>query len=178
MATDSRVLAEAVAVTVAVPVEQAWQRLQDFSVAHYYVPRLTDTQVVSAQRQGVGAHRRVYTGKRYLEETVLEWNPGQGFVIKLHKGSKPMPPFHRAEFEYALSEAESDSTRVQLTMKVVMPGGAIGRLAAGALIAPVLRKNLVLVAAGLKHYYETGTAATDADRERLAPAVTVALPSA
>ena len=38
----------------------------------------------------------------------------------------------------------------------------------------LMEKQLVQVAAGMKHYYETGRPATDEDRERLAEAVQLA----
>ena len=50
------------AVNVAVSPAQAWALLSDFTVAHLYVPGLTRTEVVSANKLGLGAHRRVYQG--------------------------------------------------------------------------------------------------------------------
>ncbi len=43
-----------VLVEVDVPVAQAWSILQDFSQAHNYVPNLSKTEIVSAQKNGVG----------------------------------------------------------------------------------------------------------------------------
>jgi hypothetical protein len=173
MQPDAAVQRESVAVLVAISVQEAWARLEDFSLAHYYVPRLTRTEIVSKRRNGEGAHRRVYSGKRFLEETITLWRPGAGFVIALHQGQKPMRPFREAEFEYAISEASPQQTRVRLEMRIVMPGGAPGRYLARKLILPVIRNNLVQVAAGIKHFYETGEPAADADRKRLAEAVDV-----
>ena len=56
------------------PVAAAWDKLSDFSLAHNYVPGLSRTEIVSAQTQGVGAHRRVYDNDGdYLEETITAW---------------------------------------------------------------------------------------------------------
>lgn len=173
MKKNERPQAVSVSVGLDVPVERSWEILQDFSVAHHYVPRLTGIEIVSECKSGMGAHRRVYSGKRYLEETVIEWRPPGGFTIALHKGDRPMPPFRRAEFEYRICAAQSGQTRMTLTMRVVMPGGETGKKVARWLILPLIRKNLVQVAAGAKHYYETGKAASDADRRRLADAVEV-----
>lgn len=171
MADSETAQSEAVSILIDVPVAEAWSRLEDLSLAHCYVPRLTATEIVSSQRTGQGTHRRVYSGKRFLEETVTQWNPGAGFVIRLHKGDKPMPPFHKAEFEYAILEGGAQQTQVVLSMRVVMPGGGVGRFLASKFIMPVVRKNLVQVAAGMKHFYETGEPASDADRKRLTGAV-------
>ena len=99
------------------------------------------------------------------------WRDGEGFVIRLHRGEQPMAPFRRAEFEYALADAGDTQTLVVLSMRIEMPWGALGRLLARAAILPAMRKQLTLVAAGLKHFYESGEPATDADRKRLAGAV-------
>ena len=162
-----------VSVVVDRPSDECWSRLQDFSLAHNYVPGLTRTEIVSDLASGVGAHRRVYSGKRYLEESITQWRDGEGFVIKLHRGEKPMPPFKRADFEYALAPAGDQQTRAVLSMRIEMPWGAVGRGLAKAVILPAMRKQLAQVAAGLKHFYETGEPATDADRKRLASAVQI-----
>jgi len=151
--------------------QDCWELLQDFSLAHNYVPGLTHTEIVSEQRSGVGAHRRVYSGNKYLEESITAWDEGGGFVIRLHRGEKPMPPFRAAEFEYALASAGEQRTTVRLAMRVEMPLGGFGRLLAKVAILPVMRKQLAQVAAGIKHFYETGEPATDADRKRLAGSV-------
>ena len=170
---DMQTQEASVTVLVDLPLARAWQQLQDFSLAHNYVPKLTRTEIVSELQSGVGAHRRVYTGNKYLEETIVEWREGQGFSIKLHKGSKPMSPFSLAEFIYRLGEQGQQQTRIDLSLRFAMPWGGLGRLLGGAVILPVMRKQLVQVAAGMKHFYETGNPATDEDRKRLAGAVQI-----
>ena len=162
-----------VAVTLEQPVEEAWQRLADFSLAHHYVPGLTATEIVSAARSGPGAHRRVYTGEKYLEETISDWREGEGFTILLHKGSRPMPPFKAAEFDYQLSPLDGTQTRVVLSLRFIMPLGGLGKFLGRSLILPVMTKQLVAVAAGMKHFYETGNPASDEDRKRLAGTVNI-----
>ncbi|AQA17953.1 hypothetical protein BST95_06585 [Halioglobus japonicus] len=174
MQPDAPLQQALVTTVIDVPLSAAWARLEDFSAAHYYVPRLTATEIVSAQSSGLGAHRRVYSGKTYLEETIIEWNEGSGFVIRLHKGSKPMPPFRDARFVYALSEEGPEQTRVNLALQFLMPLGGVGRWLGANLIKSPMEKQLVQVAAGMKHYYETGELATDADRKRLAGTVSTA----
>lgn len=169
--TDGNSQQASVSVLVDVPLGDAWEKLQDFSLAHNYVPNLTRTEIVSEVKSGPGAHRHVYSGSKYLEETIVEWTDGQGFTIKLHKGAKPMPPFRLAEFVYKLSERSAQQTRIDLTLRFVMPWGAMGKLLGSSIILPVMRKQLSQVAAGMKYFYETGNPATDADRKRLAGTV-------
>lgn len=163
----------AVSTVIDIPLAEAWRKLEDFSSAHNYVPRLTATDIVSEQKRGEGAHRRVYTGKSYLEETVEEWLEGRGFTIRLHKGEKPMSPFREAYFIYSLSEEGDGCTRADLALQFAMPWGRLGNWLGGRITGP-MSKQLVQVAAGMKHFYETGTPATNADRKRLAGAVTTA----
>ena len=168
---DSNTQQASVSVLADLPLAGAWENLQDFSLAHNYVPKLTRTEIVSQAKTGLGAHRRVYSGSKFLEETIIEWNEGEGFTIKLHRGEKPMPPFQLAEFVYALSEHSPQQTRIDLTLRFSMPWGGLGKLLARSVILPAMRSQLRQVAAGMKHFYETGNPATDADRKRLAGTV-------
>ncbi len=165
----------AVSVVVQLPCQEAWDVLQDFSAAHHYVPGIVRTEIVSQQQNGLGAHRRVYDPSGdYLEETIVEWNQGRGFVIRLHDGQKCMAPFEQAHFSYQLSPSETDKTLIELKMLVAMPWGSFGESMAARYILPVMKTRLAQVAAGMKHFYETGQSATDADRTRLKEAVTIA----
>lgn len=168
----------AVSTDVNLPPQAAWSRMSDFSVAHLYVPGLTETEIVTRERSGVGASRRVYQeGGDYLEETITHWTPGEGFVLRLHRGDKPMSPFKSAQFRYHMQGQGPASTRVTLAIVLLMPLGSVGEFLGDWLARPALEDELTGVAAGLKHYYETGEPATDADRERLADSVRVLPPS-
>ena len=163
-----------VSVTAEVPVAVAWNYLQDFSAAHNYVPNISRTEIVSQALSGVGAHRRVYDfDGGYLEESIIAWREGQGFTIKLHDGDAPMSPFERAEFSYHLAATSGPYTFISLRMTIEMPMGSVGAKLAQWFILPVMEDNLVQVAAGMKHYYETGLPATDEIRGNLARTVTI-----
>lgn len=167
----------AVSVVADLPVTEAWLLLGDFSLPHNYVPNISSTEIMSPEKSGVGAHRRVYKDEdSYLEETIIEWREGKGFIIKLHDGDKPMMPFQRAEFSYAIREQGPGYTRIGLALTFEMPWGGFGETLGDWIILPVMEDQLVQVAAGMKHFYETGTPATDEDRERLADAVEITTP--
>lgn len=164
----------AVSTEVEVPPEDAWARMRDFSVAHNYVPGLTRTEITTARASGVGASRRVYSDDGdYLEETIIAWDEGQGFAIRLHRGDEPMAPFDSAEFRYHMEPLDTQTTRVTLALVAKMPLGSLGAWLGEWLARPSMEDELTQIAAGLKYYYETGSPATDADRERLAGAVRV-----
>ena len=167
-----------VEVTAALPRADAWAVLSDFSLAHNYVPDLVRTEIVSSKQRGIGAHRRVYDEEGgYLEETIVEWIEGEGFVIRLHDGEEPLTPFRHIEFIYALADSGPAATRIELALVFDMPWGWLGDYLAQWFIVPMMEDNLVQVAAGMKYFYETGNRATDEDRQREAAAVQV-LPAA
>jgi hypothetical protein len=144
------------------PRAQAWEKLRDISRAHHYVPGIIDTRIVSDQAEGVGASRYVYRKPdSYLQETVEEWNEGEGFLIRLHKGDKPAAPFKSAWFRYQLDKETRDRTRLTTTMQFELPGGPFGRLLENLLIGFV-KKTVADVALSMKLYYERDEPTTGA----------------
>ncbi|MGF6554592.1 hypothetical protein ABIA48_000972 [Pseudomonas sp. S30_BP2TU TE3576] len=135
------------------PPQAAWAKLRDLSLAPHYVPGLTGCRFHPGAMEGVGASRRVLRkGGQYLDESVVQWQEGTGFVLRLHKGGNESPfPFRRASFSYAL-QAEGDATRITLQMSYSLRGG---RLIEGVL-AKAFNKVVQQIAENLKAFYETG----------------------
>ncbi|VVQ12873.1 hypothetical protein PS938_03844 [Pseudomonas fluorescens] len=131
----------------------AWAKLRDLSLAPHYVPGLTGCQFHPGATQGVGASRRVLRKSgQYLDESVVQWQEGTGFVLRLHKGGNDSPfPFREASFSYAL-QAEGNATRVTLQMRYSLRGGRLMELFLGKAFNKVVRQ----IAENLKVYYETG----------------------
>ena len=149
-------------VIIDIPRADAWEKLRDISLAHHYVPGIVKTEIVSEQREGIGASRYVYRSPRsYIQETVTEWTEGEGFLIKLHKGDKPAPPFRSAWFRYALADENDSQTRFTAAMGYELPWGGFGRFLGGRLQGFV-GKTIADVAASMKLYYETGEPTTSA----------------
>jgi len=133
--------------------QAAWTKLRDLSLAPHYVPGLTGCQFHPGAQEGVGASRRVLRkGGQYLDESVVQWHEGTGFVLRLHKGSNDSPfPFRQASFSYAL-QAEGNATRITLQMSYSLRGG---RLFEG-LLAKAFNNVVRQIAENLKAFYETG----------------------
>ncbi|BCX69453.1 MULTISPECIES: SRPBCC family protein [Pseudomonas] len=131
----------------------AWAKLRDLSLAPHYVPGLTGCQFHPGAHEGVGASRRVFRkGGQWLDETVVQWQEGVGFVLVLHKASGGAPfPFREACFSYTL-QAEGDATRITTRMSYSLRGG---RLVEG-LLGKAFNKVVREIALNLKAYYETG----------------------
>ena len=149
-------------VIIDVPLSEAWEKLRDISLAHHYVPGIVKTVIVSNQTEGVGASRYVYRNeKSYIQETVEQWQEGTGFLIRLHRGDKPAPPFRKAWFRYTLAEHGASQTQFTASLRYEMPWGRLGAWL-GAKMAKFVRSTIGDVAIAMKLYYETGTPTTPA----------------
>jgi Polyketide cyclase / dehydrase and lipid transport len=149
-------------ILIDIPLSAAWEKLRDISLAHYYVPGIVKTVVVSKQTEGIGASRYVYRNETsYIQETVEEWHEGKGFLIRLHKGDKPAPPFRNAWFRYELADHGPGQTEFTASLKYEMPLGRPGAWL-GAKMAKLVRATIADVALSMKLYYETGVPTTAA----------------
>lgn len=149
-------------IVIDLPRAEAWNKLRDISLAHNYVPGIVKTEIVTDQREGVGASRYVYRGKTsYLQETVTEWREGEGFRIRLHKGDKPAPPFREAFFNYRLTDAGPGKTRFTATLGYQLPWGGLGEWL-GRRMLGFVRSTVRDITVAMKLYYETGRPTTPA----------------
>ncbi len=159
---------------VNVPLSQAWRTLQDYSLAHNYVEGVVRTEITTEQKTGLGASRKVYFNETdYNNETIVDWQEGKGFTMRLHVDDEPLTPFTQASFRYHLTEQSSDSIKVTFGMSYQLPWGWFGEKLNQWVIQGEMEKAIVKVAAGFKHFYETGQPATDADRQRLLNGVVI-----
>ena len=92
-----------------------WEKLSDLSLADRYVPGVKSVRFVSQNRTGHSTSRIVESSAGELQETVVEWNEGTGFLLRLHRGDGPPTPMREATFRYAI-EPDGVTTRVVLTM--------------------------------------------------------------
>jgi hypothetical protein len=142
------------------PRDAAWEKLRDISLAHNYVPGIVRTEIVSEQTTGVGASRQVYrSANNYIQETVVEWVEGYGFLIRLHRGNKPAPPFRNAWFRYRLDDEGQDKTLFTASLKFEMPWGALGAWLEKKM-EKIVAGTISDVATSMKLYYETGRPTT------------------
>lgn len=153
-------------VLVNMPRDKVWQRLRDLTIAHYYVPGLKDCRMTTEQKEGVGASRKVYTTSgMVMDETVVEWNEGTGFIIRLHNGDGPPPPiFTQARFHYRIEDAPNGQTLFRPAMTYTIKFGILGRLLDKLLLNMIIRSTMKKVGLGLKQFYETGKPSNPAYR--------------
>jgi hypothetical protein len=142
---------------IELPREQAWEKLRDLSRPHLYVPNLTGCEITTAQREGVGASRRVFQkGRAPMDETVIEWQEGHGFVIRLHNGDRPPMPFKEARFVYRIDADDKGGTIFRPSMVYTLRGGVCGLLLDRLFLNRIIRGVVRKVGLNLKQYYETG----------------------
>jgi uncharacterized membrane protein len=149
-------------VVLDMPRAQVWEKLRDISLAHNYVPGIVKTEIVSEQREGVGASRYVYrNASSYIQETVIEWDEGHGFLIRLHRGDKPAPPFRNAWFRYQLADEDADKTLFTASLEYELPWGFVGAWLEKRM-EKMVQATIKDVATSMKLYYETGRPTTAA----------------
>lgn len=145
---------------IAIPREQAWAKLRDLSIAHFYVPGLTDTKITTAQKEGIGTSRQVFSKSRPpMDETVVEWRDGYGFTLKLHNGDKPPAPFKEATFQYAVEDAPGGQTLFRGTLRYTLPFGVIGQILDSLFLERMLAPATAGIGPAIKTFYETGKSA-------------------
>ena len=144
--------------------QSAWEKLSDLGTSHFYVPDLIDTQITTEQKQGVGTSRRIISKRPALIETVIEWDEGHGFKLRLHhdKGDGVPPLFSQATFEYRLIKETDTTTRLENTMTITMKWGMLGELLAKLIMNPIQKMQQQIVV-GQKLYYETGQKVNKSD---------------
>ena len=146
-------------VPVELPAAEAWAKLSDLSKAHLYVPGLTGLDMTTELRTGVGTSRRVYQGTRLtLDETVVSWEEGEGFSLRLHRGEKgPLPPMTEAWFDYGLLQQDGQVLLVN-RMRYRLGLGWLGKALQSLFIERVAANAVRDTTLAQKLYYETGAA--------------------
>ena len=142
---------------IAIPLDRAWEKMRDLSKPHLYVPGLTGCQMTTAQREGVGASRRVFQkGRAPMDETVIEWREKESFVVRLHNGGKAPIPFKEACFSYRIEAGSDGGTIFRPSMTYTLRGGIFGRLLDSLFLNRFISGVVRKVGLNLKQYYETG----------------------
>lgn len=154
---------------LAVPLSSAWERMRDLSIAHHYVPGASATEIRTREKTGLGTVRRVHgSAGRWVDETVMQWSEGEGFLLCVHRshlGRLP-PPIESVWFRYAVKKSElKDRCYVRLVFYYQLRGGVFVAVFRPLLHA-MFRANLDRILRRLKMYYEIGCYVHTAFKER------------
>ena len=152
---------------IPLPIETCWEMLRDLTLAKHYVPGVTSSTLSTERQQGIGASR-IVTHHLFgeMDETVVEWDEGKGFTLRLHKGDQPATPFREAFFRYELQPSEQGCL-ICTSLTWTLRWGAIGRMLDALAVKRVMRGNLRDVAVSLAEYYVTGESVPESELPRL-----------
>ena len=140
------------------PVAEVWQQLSDLSQVQHYIPFVNDSDITTDQKKGEGVQRTAWLkNRRTVQEEVIEWDDGQGYVLRLNEASFFLP-FHDMETRYHIDPDDELGlqTDLAITLTVRPRFGLLGQWLLSPLITPRLQQQLDELADGVKTYFETG----------------------
>ncbi len=149
------------------PAGRVWAVLADFASIAAWAPNVDHSCTMKVQTIGLGAVRRVQTGRLTLLETVTTWEPGRVLAYRI----TGLPPVGDVSNEWRLAPAGT-STRVRLTTRV-----EAGRRPPQRLLARVVGARLVKASEQLLDGLAAQVAANVAGHE-VAPAAGDPAPAA
>jgi hypothetical protein len=137
--------------------EEVWGKLRDLSLADRYMPGIIRTQITTEQQSGVGATRKLFeSDTSSLDETVVAWQEGNGFALRVHRGENGAPfPFRAASLLYWVDRVDDQHALVTVSLQYVPRGGALGRLLDHRFLKKHIRRQVSDVAANVKQMVET-----------------------
>jgi hypothetical protein len=136
------------------PGEQAWNILRDLTLSGNYVPGITHAEITTDIKEGVGASRRVYPIA--MDETVIEWREGHGFVLKLHFGEgKPTFPFEAANCSLMLEDGWN-RTKLHHALMYTIRFGIVGKILDRLILNRIVKSRIRKITDNMKYFYETG----------------------
>ncbi|UYM18805.1 SRPBCC family protein [Endozoicomonas euniceicola] len=84
------------------PVAEVWQQLSDLPQVQHYVPFVNGSDITTDQKTGEGVQRIAWLENQgTVQEQVIEWDDGQGYVLRLNDVSFFLP-FHGMETRYRM----------------------------------------------------------------------------
>jgi len=155
-------------IMINLPYTESWTKVRDISLAANYIPNVKKIEITSSKKEGVGASRKAYLekGNKVVDETVIDWVDGTGFTLKLEvDGKRVLPWFNEFHFRYHIEEADHKTffkPAILYQPRWVFMTGVQERVFRCA-----MGKELKVICASMKHYYETGTLTSKARLEEI-----------
>ena len=129
-----------------------WKLLQNFSIPHKYIPFLHNTIILGEPYSGLGSTRRVFTNYNYMDETVIKWEEGSGFTVKLHRNKQAPLPFTSATFTYQIRSTDKNYCELIGIFNYELLFGTIGKFLNQLFLRILIRFNIRRVIIGMKEY--------------------------
>ena len=134
-------------ITISASKEAVWKVLADIGAIHEWNPGVSNSRATTSGEIGLGSGRRCELGgKNYLDEKVVEWNPGTSLTMRIVDTNMP---FKTADIRFTLNERD-DTTVVTVTPNYELKFGIVGRIFDVLMVRRVYRKGMVKLLEGLK----------------------------
>src|SRR5438876_11393384 len=134
-------------------IDKLWNILTDLEILEKYDPTVKKSSLISAERTGIGARRKVDTadGKNWFEEKVTVFKPNEALTYQLTDCSFPIKGLkHSYSFEKI-----GDQTKVKQVMEYTVKFGVLGKLLDSIMIRRQSDSGIKKFFSGLKSYAET-----------------------
>ena len=144
-------------IMIDVPHAESWNKLRDISLAHNYIPNVSKIEIITSKTEGLGASRKAYLEgkKKVVDETVIDWKDDIGFTLRLDiNGKRVLPWFNEFHFQYHIEEA--DHKTLFRPAIIYQPRSKFLLGLQNKIYHCALGKELKVICASMKAYYETG----------------------
>ncbi len=139
-------------ITIDTSVERIWQILSDPSLLEKYDPTVKKSTLVSTEKTGIGAKRKVdmLDGKNWFEEIIKEYEPNQLLSYQLTDCTFPI---HHLKHTYTF-EKKGNQTIVKQVMEYKVKFGFIGKILDTLMIKKQTDSGIKKFFSGLKKFAE------------------------
>ena len=142
----------------------AWNFLSDLSLAHQYWPGALTTDVMDIKQDAEGPARTLLLENgEALQERVIEWDEGAGYVLAWDKSSNTWS-LHDVEIRYRI-EADNElgkKSDLSVTMTLRPRFGWLGRWLLSDYLAKYWQAQLDQLADGIQFFYDNQFSAESA----------------
>lgn len=139
-------------ITVNASIERIWAMLTDLELLEKYDPTVKKSTIVSKEKTGVGAKRKVLMldGKNWFDEKVTVFKPNEALTYQLTDCSFPIKGLkHSYTFE-----PSGHQTKVKQVMEYTVKFGLFGKLLDRLMIRKQSDAGIKKFFSGLKSYAE------------------------
>ena len=140
-------------ITIRASMDKVWSLLTDLEMLDKYDPTVKKSTLVSAEKTGIGAKRKVLMldGKNWFDEKVTVFKPHEALTYQLTDCSFPITKLrHSYSFEKA-----GDQVTVKQVMEYTVRFGLLGKLLDALMIRRQSDRGIKKFFSGLKSYAET-----------------------
>ncbi len=138
-------------IKIEAPVDRVWGTLADIGSIYEWNPGVKQSHVTTKYQDCIGAARHCDLGeKRYLDETVVDWEPHQRLTMRIVATNLPLKT---ADIRFALRPA-GGGTIVTVSPTYALKFGLLGRLLDLLFVRRTYVEGMRALLLGLKKHVE------------------------